>query len=108
MDRRLAHRLVRHHADDLRTGDHNPAFGRLLARRLQHRVGRAHLVVGKVDADLRPLVVVDHPADRLHVGEKTVSVDRAAGVVGIDTQVRIAAAQVTAVRLAVVRLQLGE
>ena len=69
---------------------------------------RAHLIVVKVDADLRPVVVVDHPADCLNVLEPAVVEYWAAGVFGVDTEVFIARSQIAIVYLCVMFLQFLE
>ncbi len=108
MDGRAPHRLVRHHADDLRAGDHDAALARLLARCIEHRVRGAHLVVREVHADLGSVVVLDHPADRLHVTEAPVGEHGTRRVLRVDTQILVALAQVAAVYLEVVLGQLLE
>ncbi len=106
--RRLAHRRIRHDTDHLRTGDDHAALARLLPGRLQHFVWRTHYVVGEVHTDLGPLVVIDHPADRLHLLKTPVRKHRPAGGRGIDAQVLVPLPQIAAVLFTIVVGQLVE
>ncbi len=65
----VEHGPIGDHADDLAAGDDQSAVGGQPPGLFQHQVRRGDAVIGQIDRDLRPPVLIDVPADSLAVGE---------------------------------------